>query len=161
MNAVDHLPGRKLEQMNAQEAGSHYPRDIVGERHRPGEAVAPLFSVMHQILRNGLIGHDVGDRKSSTRFGDAKHFPEDLPFIRCQVDHTVGDDQIDGAVDHRYRVRHPFAKLDVGGGVSKIGCDEGGILSGDGQHRVSHVDPNDMSGRPDEPGGFKTIDAAT
>src|SRR5207344_2298070 len=31
-----------------------------------------------------------------------------------------------------------------------------GILSSDGQHRVSHVDSDDMSGRSDEPGGFKT-----
>ncbi len=107
--------GENFDQMNAEETGSYHPCDIVGERQRPGEAVAPLFSVMHQILRNGLIGHDIGNRKSSTRFGDAKHFPEDLPFIRRQVDHTVGDDQIDGAIDHRYRVRHPFAKLDIGG----------------------------------------------
>jgi hypothetical protein len=79
---------------------------------------------MHQVLWNGLIGYDIGDRKSSTRFGDAKHFPEDLPFIRRQVDHAIGDDQIDGAVNHRYRVRRAFPKLDVGSRIAKIRGDE-------------------------------------
>jgi len=144
--------------MNAQEAASHQPRNIVGERQRSGEAVAPLLSVMHQILRNGLIGHDVGDRKSTTRFGDAEHFPEDLTFIRRQVDHTIGDDEIDCAVNHRYRVRHSLAKLDIGSRIAKIGCNDGSIPLGNGQHHVSHVDPDDVTCRADKPGSCEAID---
>ena len=147
--------------MDGQESRLDHATDILADRQRARETVAPFFRVVDQILRDRLVSHDVGDREPPAGFEDAKHFPEDLALVGSQVDHAIRNDQIHAAIIHRHGVRHALAEFDVGGGIAQVPGHDRRVAPRDLQHRVGHVDADHAAGGADAPRGFKTIDAAS
>ncbi|BCA53242.1 hypothetical protein W02_03820 [Nitrospira sp. KM1] len=54
--------------MDAAKAGLRDSRKIIRQRKRPGQAVAPFGRIKNKILRNDLIGDDVGIVKRPQAF---------------------------------------------------------------------------------------------
>ncbi len=115
---------------------------------------------MNQILRDGLIRDDVRNSKPSARLRNAEHFTEDLALVRRQVDHAIGNDQINRAVRYRHGVSHAFPEFHIGRGVAKIAGHDHGVPARDLQHRIRHVDADHMARRTNETRRLETVDPA-
>ena len=82
-----------------------------------------------------VVGDDVGDPDSAT---GSKH-PLDLVEYRLlvgrEVDHAVGDDDVDGLVPQRDVLDVSAQELDIAGPCL------GGVAAGQVEHLVGHVQP--------------------
>jgi hypothetical protein len=97
---------------------------------------------------------DVGDRKSSSWPKDACRFGKDPMFDRREVDHAVGDDDVEGGVVERESIDAGFRELDLG---EPIAISQSRCLI---DLLVREVDPDDASGRADLEGGAERIRSA-
>ncbi len=73
---------------------------------RTADAAAPQLGVVLEVLRNVLVADDIADDGPSAPLENAVHLGEELPavFLVDEIEHAVGDDDIDGLVgDERRR----------------------------------------------------------
>ncbi len=84
----------------------------------------------------------------------AEAFGEDRGLVAGQVDHAVGDDHVDRVAGQRDRFDVPFDELGVGG------AGLGGVVPGEIQHLLGHVQAVGLTGGADPAGGQQHVDAA-
>ena len=100
-----------------------------------------------------MLEHDIGDHQAAARFEHPEGFPENPLFGRGQVDHAVGDDDIDLVVRHREVLDLSQAEFHV----REIPLP--GISSGLVEHLRGHVDADHLTAFPHLPGGQKTVES--
>src|SRR5438094_2303519 len=82
-------------------------------RERAGDAASPLAHVNARGLVHVGVGYDVGDGEPATRPKDARGLAEHLGLIAGEIDHAVGDDDVDRAVGQWDLLEIALAELDV------------------------------------------------
>ena len=106
------------------------------------------------LVRKPVLGDDVGDSEPAARFEHPGDLQQDLRLVGREVDHTVGDDDVD-------RVGGQGDLLDQAleeDGVPDPGV--GGVLARQREHLVGHVEPVREAGRPDALGGQDDVDSS-
>ena len=76
--------------------GEH--RAEVFDIHSAGETLTAQDRIVVEALRNTSVGEDVGEEELAARLQDAKHLFEQLFFEWREVDHAVGDHDVDALV---------------------------------------------------------------
>ncbi len=102
-----------------------------------------------------ILGDNIAYAKASAGAQDAEHLGENRRLVGGEVDHTVGDDHVDGRIGERDPFDLAFEELDVGGSGL------GGVAPGKGEHLRGHVESVDVARRADPPGREQDVDPAT
>jgi hypothetical protein len=87
------------------------------------------------------VDDDVGDLQPAARAQDAIDLPEHGVLVGHQVDHAVGDHDVDRAVLHRQRLDQRLVQLEVG--EAHLGRARASAL----EHRRRHVDTDRAAAR--------------
>jgi DNA invertase Pin-like site-specific DNA recombinase len=123
------------------------PSRVFGEGQRAGDAsdvAAPLGAV---CCGQVVFGEDVGDAEPAAGPEHAETLGENGGLVAGQVDHAVGDDHVDRLIRKRDRFDMALEEFGVGGpGL-------GGIVPGEVQHLIGHVQAVGLSGGADPVGG--------
>src|ERR671930_1727957 len=65
---------------------------------RPGHAADPQLDALSDRVRHLAADDHVGDGEPAPRLQDAERLGEDAVLVRREIDDTVGNDDVDGAV---------------------------------------------------------------
>ena len=122
-------------------------------RERAGDAPGPGGHVGAGLLVHVGIGNHVRDGKPATGAQHAPRLPDHAGLVAREVDHAVGDHDVDGLVADRYVLEIALEELDVfDAGVVGVGTCEL-------EHLVGHVQADSLAGRSDAAGGDQHVSA--
>jgi hypothetical protein len=100
-----------------------------------------------------LVGDDIGDREPAAGAQDARGLGEHLGLVRREVDHAVGDHDVDGRVGERDVLDVALEELGVPhAGAGRVGAREG-------EHLAGHVQPDRPAGGADAAGADQNVRA--
>ncbi len=136
-----------LEPVLLEEAGVLCFQQSAGNSASPEVDVAPAF------LGDRALARDVGELEAASRSQDAEELGEDSVFVGDQVDHPVGDDDVEASVRERQPFCLPLDELQVPDGelARAHPCF--------GDHLGRHVDAGDASFPADHLGGGERVGA--
>ena len=111
------------------------------------------------MLRRTSVGHfaaddHVGDGETAARLQDAERFAQHPVLVGGEIDHAVGNDDVDRVVGQGNVFDLALEKLDV------LDAGLALVLAGESQHFIGHVEAVSFAGRADAPGGKQHVDAA-
>ena len=159
MDAVDDAPWRVLHLMHAQEPRLHQAAQVFPYRQRSRQAVPPFFRIVDEIVRHRLIRDDVRDRKPPAGTDDPVHLAEHLGLVRREVNHAIGNDEINAAILDREILCMAFAELDVRCGIAEVRHHDRRVAPGHREHLLGHVHTDHPAGLADAPASLKAIDS--
>src|SRR5581483_924753 len=136
------------------EAGGFESGDVFGTRERPGDAPDVAAALGALLGREVVVGHHVAHTDAASRLQDAGDLGEDRGLVRREVDHAVGDDDVDGARRERDLLDHAAEEMDVT--YARLTC----VLLRQREHLVGHVEPVHRPGRTDALRGENDVDPA-
>ena len=133
--------------------GGEMPLELVAGEGA-GDATRPVLHVATGRLVHVGVGDHVGDGEPPAgpehTGGLAKH----LRLVAREVDHAVGDHDVDGVVGQRDRLDLTAQELDVlDAGLALVGA-------GELEHLVGHVEAVGLAARADPARGQQDVDAA-
>jgi hypothetical protein len=120
-----------------------------GDAAHPGAPLGPI------LRRQLVLGDDVGDADAAAGLEDPEGLGEHRRLVGRQVDDAVGDHHIDRLGGQGDGLDVALEEVDVGGGAGL-----GGVVAGQGEHLLGHVQPVGLAGRADPLGGQEHVDAA-
>lgn len=118
--------------------------------------MAPKLLILTNSLGNGPPRDDIRYHETASVAQDPVHLSQNPELIRREVDHAVGDDQVDLPVRDRDFLQGSSAKLHIP--VAQIAADDLGVSLRPGQRIFGHVYPDNPSIGAHFPGGDETID---
>ena len=123
-------------------------------RQGTGDAAGPLGHVAPGGFIHPGVGDDVGDREAASWPEHPRRFAKDRRLVSGEVDHAVGDHDVDRVVGQRHRFDRPLQELDIP--CTRLPLVSAGHL----KHLVGHVDAIRLAARSDPLGREQHVDAA-
>ncbi len=140
--------------VDVREAGRLQSRAVFGEGQRAGDTADVVAALGPLVCGEGVVGDDVGDADPAAGSQDAEGLGEHGGLVGGQVDHAVGDDDVDRVRGQRDGFDGALEEFDVRrAGLRRVG-------EGQGEHLVGHVQPVRLAGRADAAGREQDVDAA-
>ena len=119
----------------------------------PATQPRPLLHVGAGGVVHVGVGDHVGDGEAAAGAQDAGGFAQDLALVAGEVDHAVGDDDVDAGVGERHVLEVALANSTL----SSAGL--GGVGAREVEHLVGHVEPDGAAGGADAAGGDQDVGA--
>ena len=114
-----------LADLDVDEAGGAQRRLELLARQRAGDAAGPLGHVGAGRLVHVGVGDHVGDGEAPAGAQDARGLAQHLRLVAGEVDHAVGDHDVDGRVGERQLLDVALDELDVlDAGLLRVGARE-------------------------------------
>ena len=126
----------RLADLDVDEPGVGQRGAELGLGQRAGDAAGPLRHVGAGGLVHALVGDHVGDGEAAAGAQHARGLGEHDALVGGEVDHAVGDDDVDGGVGQRDLLEVALEELDV------LDAGRGGVGAREREHLVGHVEPD-------------------
>src|ERR1700693_2675024 len=121
---------------------------------RPGNTAHPQEDILPDLRQHFAPGYYIGDGQPAAGPQHTEGLGQHLVFIRGEVDHAVGDNDIHRIVRQRDGFDLSLQKLHV----ARPGL--GFVLVRQSQHFISHVETIRFAGWTDTPGRQQNVDAS-
>jgi len=107
-----------------------------------GDSTRPQIDVTQSAVRERLADDNVGDLDTAARLEHTGDFGHGAFFLGDEVEHAIGDDDVDALIVHRQVRRVSLPDVDM----SQSG--HRGALQRPSAHCLGHVDPDGPAGGP-------------
>src|ERR1039457_416235 len=118
------------------------------------DAAYPQLDMPTHFGGNISRDDDIGDREPAAWFQYAEGFAQDAIFVGREVDHAIGNDDVDGIIGQGDILDLTLEEFDVVDAGFEL------VLAGQGEHFVGHVETVSFARGSYATGGEQDIDAA-
>ena len=129
--------------VNRIETGLGQLGDVVVVSERARDTANPQFHAALYFGGNVTTHYNVGYGEAASGFQNTERFTKYAVFVTREIDHAVGNDDIDRVVGQGNVFDFPFEELDV------LHTRLALVLASQGEHFVGHVEAVGFAGRPD------------